>query len=139
MVYNDLMRNRLGCGFGRTLLSFVLTVLILACPLVCGVAEAGHVARHDHAANAPADLPTPGHCDQESDDCICRGAVQSADVRVPGVDSISLPFPIHGLAGLLDHSPAHSVAHLTSDGAPTGLAGWGASARIRALLQNFRC
>jgi hypothetical protein len=116
----------------------VLTVLILACPYLCGAAEAEHAASHEHAANAPADHSAPAHCPQESDDCICRGAVQSADVRVPGVDHFSVPFPVHGLAGLLDHTPAHSYAHLTPNGKPTGLAGWGDASTVRAILQNFR-
>ena len=123
----------------RTFVSMLLTGLILACPFLCGAAEAGHVTHREHPVSGPADSPTPGHCPEDSDDCICRGAVQSADVRVPGIDSISSPLPLHGLVGILDHAPAHSLAHLTSDGTPTGLAGWGDSVTVRALLQNFRC
>lgn len=117
----------------------LLTGLILACPFLCGTAEAGHVTHREHSASGPADAPAPGHCPEESDDCICRGAVQSADVRVPGGDPIGFLLPLHGLVGILDHAPAHSLAHLTSGGTPTGLAGWGDAVTVRALLQNFRC
>ena len=54
-------------------------------------------------------------------------------------DVISIPLPLNGLVGTIAHSPAHSLAHLTSDGSPTGLASWGDSVTVRALLQNFRC
>jgi hypothetical protein len=120
----------------RVFLSALLTVLILACPFICGAAEAIHLARGHHAGSSPI---VPAHCPEDSDDCICRGAVQSADVRVPGVDAISSLLPLHGLVGILDHAPAYSLAHLTSDGSPTGLAGWGDAVTVRAVLQNFRC
>ena len=119
----------------RVFLSALLTVLILTCPLLCGAAEAGHVTHREHPVSSPA----PGHCPEDADNCICQGAVQSADVRVPGVDAISSPLPPHGLVGVLDHAPAHSLAHLTSDGTPTGLAGWGDAVTVRAYLQNFGC
>ena len=122
----------------RVFLSALLAVLILTCPLLCGAVEAGHVAHREHPVSGPADSPAPGHCPEDADNCICRGAVQSADVRVPGVDAISSPLPSHGLVGVLDHAPAHSLAHLTSDGTPTGLAGRGDAVTVRAYLQNFR-
>ena len=123
----------------RTLLSMLLTSIILACPLLCGLAEAGHVAHRGHSAEGPSDNHGPAHCPEDTDNCICRGAVQSADIRVPCIDSISSPLPLHGLFGILDHAPAHSLAHLTSEGTATGLAGWGDAVTVRALLQNFRC
>jgi len=120
----------------RTFLTTILTGLILACPLLCGVAEADHGAHHEEQAPASPG-PAPAHCPESSDDCVCRGAVPSADVKVPGIDSIRLPFD--GLAGLLARSPAHPLAHLTREGTPTGLAGWGDPGRVRAHLQVFRC
>jgi hypothetical protein len=117
----------------------LLAGLILVCPFLCGAAEADHVTHRGHAAAGPSNRPAPAHCPEDSDNCICRGAVQSANVRVPGLDSISFPSPLHGLVGILDHAPAHSPAHLTSDGTPTGLAGWGDAVTVRAVLQNFRC
>jgi hypothetical protein len=122
----------------RTFVTTLLTGLILACPLLCGAAEACHVAHGEHGAS-PEKSPAPAHCPEDSDDCICRGALQSADLRVPGIDALGLSLPLQGLVGILAHSPAHSVSHLTSGGAPTGLASWGDSITVRALLQNFRC
>jgi hypothetical protein len=123
----------------RTSVTTLLIGLILACPFLCGAAEAAHLAHQEHATGGPSDQPVPVHCPEDSDDCICQGAVQSGDVRVPGSDSIGIVLPLHGLAGILDHSPAHSLAHLTSGGTPTGLASWGDSLTVRALLQDFRC
>lgn len=123
----------------RTFVTLLLTGLILACPFLCGAAEAGHATHGEHAAAGPVHSPAPAHCPEGSDDCICRGAVQSADVRVPALDAVSVPLPLHGMFGILDHAPSHSLAHLTSDGTPTGLGGWGDAATVRAVLQNFRC
>ena len=123
----------------RTFVTLLLTGFLLACPLVCGAAEAGHVTHHVNPASSPAESPAPGHCPADTDNCICQGAVQSADSRVTDLDAIGLPLPFHGLVGILDHTPAHWLAHLTSDGRPTGLASWGDANTIRAVLQNFRC
>lgn len=123
----------------RRFAALLLTGLLLACPLLCGAAEASHVTHQEHPASVPADSPAPGHCPEDTDNCICRGAVPSADVRTPGIDAISSPLPLHGLAGILSHAPAHWLAHMTSDGTPAGLAGWGDAIRVRAFLQVFRC
>lgn len=117
----------------------LLTGLILACPFVCGAAESGHVTHREHAVGVPSGGSAPTHCPEDDDDCVCRGAVQSSDVRVPHSDAIGLPLPLHGLVGDRAHSPAHSLSHLTTDGNPAGLARWGDSLAVRAFLQNFRC
>jgi len=117
----------------------LLTGMLLGCPFLCGSAEAGSPAHRQHAAAGPINSPASTHCPDDSDDCIWRGAVQSADVRVPGIDAVSFPLPLHGLIGILEHAPSHSLAHLTSDGTPTGLGSWGDAATIRAVLQNSRC
>ena len=131
----------LSCGRDtvRTCVTLLLAGFLLACPFLCGAAEAGHATHSGHPVSGPSDSPAPGHCPQDSDDCICRGAVQSADVRVPAIDAVSFPLPLHGLVGILDHAPSHSLAHLTSDGSATGLAAWGDALAVRAFLQNFRC
>lgn len=123
----------------RSCVALLLTGLLLACPFLCGAAEASHVTHQEHPVSGPSDSPAPGHCPEDTDNCICRGAVSSADARVPGVDAISSPLPLHGQVGILDHAPAHALAHLTSDGHATGLAGRGNAVRVRAYLQNFRC
>jgi hypothetical protein len=123
----------------RIIVALLLTGLILACPFVCGAAEASHVMHREHADGGPANSPAPTHCPEDNDNCVCRGAVQSSDVRVSNSGAIGLPLSLNGLVGILAHSPAQSLAHLTSDGSPTGLASWGDSVTVRALLQNFRC
>ena len=128
-----------GAEMVRSFASMLLIGSILACPFLCGAAEAGHAAHHLAAAAGPRDHSAPDDCPQEGDNCICRGAVQSADVRLSGLDVTSCPLPTRGLTGILDHTPSHSLAHLTCGGTPTGLAGWGDTITVRALLQDFRC
>ena len=123
----------------RSFGSLLLIGSILVCPFLCGAAEAGHAAHHVQAAAGPGDHSAPDDCPQEGDNCICGGAVQSADIRLPGLDVTGSPLPTHGLTGILVHAPSHSLAHLTSQGTPTGLAGWGDTITVRALLQDFRC
>jgi hypothetical protein len=115
----------------RALINTLLACLILACPFLCGADEIGHGAQHEHSGKGTA----PAHCPENSDNCVCRGAVQSSDVRAnaPVADACAplfLPAP-----PLLTVQPLH---HLTTEGSPTGLASWGGSLTIRALLQNFR-
>ena len=128
-------RSSHGQSTVRTLASLFLTGLILACPFLCGAAEAFETA-HEHSGS---ESPSPAHCPDDSDSCICRGAVQAHDVRVPDFDGIGLPLGMFGLVGIVAHSSAHPLAHMTSDGHPTGLAAWGSSLAVRAFLQNFRC
>jgi len=123
----------------RIVLTLLLTGLILACPFLCGAGEACHDTCCEHEAAGSSNGTVPVHCPEDSDDCICRGAVQAADVRVPGIDAIGLPLALLALVGILDHAPSHSLAHLTSNGTPTGLAGWGDASTVRAVLQNYRC
>ena len=118
----------------RNVVTTLLVSLILVCPFVCGAAEACHVTHREHAAGGSA----PSHCPEDNDGCVCRGAVQSSDVRIPNSDAIGISLPLDELARKLAHSPAHSLVHLTTDGHPTGLAGWGDSLAVRAFLQNFR-
>ena len=122
----------------RAFIATILTGLILACPFICGAAEAVE-GSHQHHAAGQTGTPAPAHCPEDSDNCVCRGAVQFGDVKVPDIDAIGLPLPFGGLVGLLAHAPAHPQTHLTRDGTPTGLAAWGNSTAVRALLQNFRC
>jgi hypothetical protein len=112
--------------------------IILACPLLCGLAEAGHDAHREHGSGQ-ADSPAPAHCAEEADDCICRGAVQSIDVRVPDSYFAIESSWLEGFGVSITRPLPHFFAHLTCQGSPTGLASWGDSSTVRALLQNFRC
>jgi hypothetical protein len=120
----------------RAIAALLLTGLLVLCPILCGAEEFGHGAhRHGSSESASHDPSAPGQCPEEGDNCICQGAVVSVDVRVPDADALGLPL----LLGMLVHTPHHPLAHLTWDGSPTGLAGWGDSHAVRAFLQNFRC
>lgn len=128
----------MGPYFVRLIAALVLTGLIAACPVLCGADEVGHgMHAHDNGEATPSPHPSGGHCpDDGGDNCICQGAVQSADVRLPGsFDLIGLPL----LSAALLHTPPHPLNHLTRAGTPTGLAGLGDSLAVRAFLQNFRC
>lgn len=121
----------------RTLAVYSLVVLVMLCPVLCGAAEVAYGLHQHGAADVSPDHATPPtHCPEEGDNCICQGAIQSSDVRVPGsFDAFGLLVP----SLPLDRTPLHPIAHLTREGLPTGLAGWGSSLTVRAFLQNFRC
>jgi hypothetical protein len=120
----------------RRLISTLLTVLLLACPLLCGADQVGHSVQHGHAVDGPGHDDGPNPCPSTGDDCVCRGAVPSSDGRaaVPHADA-STPLVFFAFP-LLAVQPLH---RLTWQGSPTGLASWGNSLTIRALLQNYRC
>jgi hypothetical protein len=122
----------------RTCLSTFLAILIFACPLLCGAVEAGHGAPRENEAGVPEDRHHSDDCPEDADNCVCQGALQSSDVRVPHSETTAAPFLPFGLFGGLAAHPPHAPAHLTPNGTPTGLSSWGDSTTIRALLQNFR-
>jgi hypothetical protein len=115
----------------RSLINTLLACLILACPFLCGADEVGHSVQHEHARKGDA----PAHCPENSDNCVCRGAVQPSDVRACTPD-VGTSAPLFLITPPL--FVAHPLHHLTWEGSPTGLASWGDSLTIRALLQNFR-
>lgn len=125
----------------RLIVCAILTGTILSCPLFCGAGEVGCATHQATAAGEPSHDSSPGDCPEASDNCICDGAIVSVDVRAPGLDVHLAGFPLPALEspGLLDHSPSHWLRHLTSDGHPAGLAGWGDASMVRAWLQDFRC
>ena len=121
----------------RTFVALALIGLLVSCPAVCGVGEAGH-GPHGHQAprGAHDERQAPVHCPEDGEDCICNGAVLSSGVRLNDSDTIGLPLL---LACIVPTSP-HLLAHdLTREGAPIGRADRGDARSVRALLQNFRC
>jgi hypothetical protein len=110
--------------------------MILACPFVCGACE----TCHGLCANAdPDNGSSPIHNPEDTDDCICRGAVQAGDVRLSPLELSSdliLPDSVHAQVSA---AIPQAFVHLTIDGRPAGLASWGDSLTVRARLQNFRC
>jgi hypothetical protein len=120
----------------RASLALYLAALLTLCPLLCGAAEFGQGAhRHGVSGGCSNDSSSPDRCPEEGDNCICQGAVPADNVRHTGSDAV-------GLAQLVDailHAPLRPIAHLTCEGIPTGLAGWGDALAVRAFLQNFRC
>jgi hypothetical protein len=140
----------------RTILVLSLSCTLTLCPFLCMAAEAGHGGRRHQAADgsiagilAPVQGPEDGDdccpegddqsCPDEGDNCVCKGAVQSAGARVPGPNDSTFALPCGWFFLPADTPPHHLLSHLTLDGLPTGLAGWGDSRSVRALLQNFRC
>jgi hypothetical protein len=120
----------------RPFLTVLMTALLTFCPILCGAEELGHGAQHRQEGTA--ETPShhgPAECPEEVDNCICQGAVQAVDVRMPDAQIARL-----GLTpAFLPHTPLHPTAHLTREGSPTGLAGWGNAQAVRSVLQNFRC
>ncbi len=120
----------------RTFAAHALIGLLILCPFVCGAAEDGHgTHRHQADDSSPERPHGPAHCPEGGDNCICDGAVQSCDARIADSHDAGLPF---AFAAILN-TPPHPIAHLTWDGSPSGLAGWGDHPTIRAFLQNYRC
>jgi hypothetical protein len=111
-----------------------MTALLTFCPILCGAEELGHGAHQEGRAETPSHHG-PGECPEEVDNCICQGAVQAGDVRMPDAGIARLGLTLV----LIVHTPLHPAAHLTCDGSPTGLAGWGNAQAVRSVLQNFRC
>lgn len=133
IFYNEFGFLDFLCGRNtvRSLINTLLACLILACPFLCGADEVGHSVQHEHARKGDA----PAHCPENSDNCVCRGAVQASDVRATAPDAgASAPLFLVAPPPFV----AHPLHHLTWEGEPTGLASWGDSLTIRALLQNFR-
>ena len=121
----------------RSCATYALVGLLMLCPFVCGEAEIGHGVTHRHETtdSAPERSHGPAHCPEGGDNCICEGAVQAGDVHVTDSHDAGLPL---GFAAILA-TPPRPIAHLTWDGSPTGLAGWGDHPTVRAYLQNYRC
>lgn len=119
----------------RSLVSTLLAGLLLACPFLCGADEVGHSAQHEAIPGDAGRGHSPDQCPEGGDNCVCRGAVQTNDARATSPDMVasgSLYIPVAQPCLL---PPAY---HLTLDGSPTGLAGWGDALTVRAYLQNFR-
>ena len=114
----------------------LLAFLLLACPFVCGADEIGHGDQHEASSGEAGPDHRPDQCPDGGDSCVCRGAVASQETQAA--------LPDAGVADVLDHlTPAQPLLraaahHLTRDGSPTGLAGWGDALTVRAYLQNFR-
>lgn len=119
----------------RGLVAVLLVGLVIVCPLLCGASEAACGA-HEHNASqdCPEEPARPAHCPQDQNNCICNGAVRADEARAFDLDVIGfIDLPA------LVHTPPHPISHLTWEGSPTGLAGWGDLLTVRALLQIFRC
>ena len=124
----------------RNLLTLFLIGFLGICPVLCeaaGFAEGLHgCCEVDATCPHPGEAPSP--CPDDGGSCICNGAIQAAAVRIPDAHSTVLPAPVFLTlpAVALRQAPLH---HLTWDGAPAGLASFGDSGTVRALLQNYRC
>ncbi len=123
----------------RNLLTLFLIGFLGICPLLC---EAAEIAQELHGCEVDVCCPHPGEapspCPGDGGSCICNGAIQAAEIRLPDSHSGVLPAPVFSTfpAVAFRHAPFH---HLTWDGAPAGLSSFGDSGTVRALLQNYRC
>ena len=89
----------------RIVTALFLIGLLSACPVVCGAFEVGHDSHGlETQTGTPCDPASPVHCPPDADDCICQGAVQTVDVRVPSsADGIGLLLPFLAFS----HTPPH--------------------------------
>jgi hypothetical protein len=122
----------------RAIAVLLLIGLLATCPLLCAAAAAGPGPDCCEEADGPAG-DFPDSCPGDGVCCICAGAIQSHEVRVPGLEALAFQAPLNFACLATVRSPLHNLDHLTLGGTPTGLAGWGDAAQVRALLQNFRC
>jgi hypothetical protein len=118
----------------RAIAVLLLIGLLATCPLLCAAAAAGHGPDRCGEADGPAG-DFPDSCPGDGVCCICAGAIQTDEVRVPGPEALALHSPSDLACLATVRSPLHDLGHLTLGGTPTGLAGRGDS----ALLQSFRC
>ena len=122
----------------RSYLTAILAAFLLACPFLCGTVGACPLAHLAAYEDGPCDDPSPGgHCPDDEDDCICRGAVRTGDVRVAHfLDGVAT---LRGPADFVWPAPIHPFVRMACDGSPSGLAALGGAITVRAFLQNFRC
>jgi hypothetical protein len=110
----------------------LLAALIAFCPLVCE-AESVNFRARDHDACHRDSSPTP--CSDESNGCICQGAIQAGSVRV---DVPDLTGQILQICETIP-SVAPSLAPLVSLGVCQGFGILRPGGCPQAALQNFRC
>jgi hypothetical protein len=123
----------------RNLVTLFLAGILGICPLLC---EAAGIAQDLHGCEVESTCPHPGEppapCSDDGGTCICNGAIQAVDVRMPDLDSAFLP--ASASLCLPSHAPRLPLAPLPSrEGGFVGLAGSGDATSVRSLLQNFRC
>ena len=126
----------------RNCVSTLLAGLILSCPFLCGADEVDHAAHAPHDTSGPCDPSSPVHCPQESEDCICQGAIPTIDSRVDDLHLLGMPCGFRAMLGLPPHAVSHSLIQLSRVDTAAGLAGWGGCAqwcpRLAARLPLLR-
>jgi len=138
----------------RTLPSFILIPLLVACPLFCGAADVGvcaHLDRllslggdADEASTSASDCcseEAPGGVPGEGDHCLCEGAVTLEASRIADGD----PDEFLGFLGspALPVLPDFLSPHLDATSSDFRAASfpWGhlSASHARAVLQSFQC
>ncbi len=116
----------------------LLVSTLIACPYICGAAEA-HPSSHDAEApdSGPCEPGAPSHCPSESGSCICQGAIRDSNVQLHDMGRLSSSLftllPIHSAylgVFLLDSTLPHT---------PFALSKCANSLSVCALLQTLRC
>ena len=121
----------------RTLTVLLLTSMIGSCPILCGsVGEVlGLHAHEEHGSHGK----NPGSTPTNDDDCVCNGAILSAQANhgfsAVGVDAGAPYLPI---GHWLTPNDLFAAPTLALDGRPDDPPE-GPTRADRSLLQNFRC
>lgn len=122
----------------RAVVAFLLAAILSICPLLCRVAESGCCAGRCEEDGRGTSRP-PASCPDDGVNCISAGAIQADEVSAPSPDRVGHPqsFDASTTFGslLLTSQSPPPTAGARLDHSP----GRGDGARLRALLQNFRC
>ena len=122
----------------RTFISFLLVMVLVACPELCRVGSLACCADHCEESGAPDDdSKAPAAPDNEAVSCICAGAVKDSSRLFPLV--AGAPRLAHD-ATLLSIDPPYlsPCIELVRYGAPQGRSPTGPH-RLHLVLQTFRC
>ena len=149
----------------RSTLTVSLSIAIVTlCPILCRTIEVAHASPQDRVTRTSSDAPRPPSvlsdatddccpserdgrtpiggddcCPGGEDSCLCSGTVQGDDAQAPDSRGVGTSNPLDGHLDAGNQVHLHAFVHLTSNGQPAGLAGWGGALSVRAFLQNFRC
>ena len=123
----------------RSLFTYFLVGLLLACPALCRATDDGCCAVHEVKSGTPDEHHTPAPSDDAAS-CICGGAVKATDNRVHGHGPGCLsPAPDTTLSDSLWLHPSPLSLQLAGGESQPAEAGWQGSRRLHALIQHFRC
>jgi hypothetical protein len=123
----------------RTLFTYFMVSVLLACPHFCRATDDGCCAIGEAPNDFEGEKQPPVSCD-DSASCICGGAIKAADHLNNDLGSTS-PSPSPGpfLAGCILPHHFSLALRIARRGAPPQEDGWRLSRGVQALFQNVRC